>query len=217
MSVKISTPKRSASAGSKVRGAIRRTRAPIFDSRLDVGARHAAVQRRRRRSPPSGLRSSPRRRRMVSASSRAWVGCSWLPSPALTTQQSSLRDSISAAPESWWRTTRMSGRMALSVVAVSISVSPLETDEVLHRHVHHVGAQPLARQLERALGAGGGLEEQVDEGAALEQGDFFSLARPSATYSSRQIEQRGDLADRKAFDSKQMACLEDRCGAGRAH
>jgi hypothetical protein len=49
----------------------------------------------------------------------------------LTTLQSSLRDRSSAAPESWWRTTKISGRMALRVEAVSIKVSPLETDDVL--------------------------------------------------------------------------------------
>ena len=67
----------------------------------------------------------------------------------------------------------MSGRMAFRVEAVSIRVSPLETDEVFTAHVEHVGAQPLARQLERDLGAGGGLEEQVDQGAALEQGGLL--------------------------------------------
>ena len=33
------------------------------------------------------------------------------------------------------------------------------------RHVHHVGAEPFARELERGLGAGRGLEEEVDLGA----------------------------------------------------
>ena len=55
--------------------------------------------------------------------------------------------------------------MALSVIAVSISVSPFCTDEVDDVHVHDVGAEPLARQLERALRAGRGLEEQVDQRA----------------------------------------------------
>ena len=43
----------------------------------------------------------------------------------------------------------------------------------LDRHVHHIGAQPLARQLEAGLGPGRGLEEQVDQGAAPQQGCFF--------------------------------------------
>ena len=36
----------------------------------------------------------------------------------------------------------------------------------LDAHVHHIGAQPLAGQLEAGLGAGRGFEEQVDQGAA---------------------------------------------------
>ena len=41
----------------------------------------------------------PLLRRMVSASSRACVGCSCAPSPALITEQSTLRASSSTAPE----------------------------------------------------------------------------------------------------------------------
>ena len=43
--------------------------------------------------------------RMVKASSSACVGCSCLPSPALMTAQSTLRESNSAAPDEPWRTT----------------------------------------------------------------------------------------------------------------
>ena len=67
---------------------------------------------------------SPRRRRIVSASKSAWVGCSWLPSPALMTAQLTFSDNSLTAPLSGWRTTRTSGCMAFSVIAVSISVSP---------------------------------------------------------------------------------------------
>ena len=72
----------------------------------------------------------PLLRRMVSASSKACVGCSCAPSPALMTAQSTLRASRCTAPAEAWRTTMMSGRMALSVTAVSISVSPFFTLEV---------------------------------------------------------------------------------------
>ena len=74
--------------------------------------------------------SLPLRRRMVSASSSAWVGCSWLPSPALMTEQLTFSASSLAAPDSAWRTTRTSGRMAFSVIAVSSSVSPFFTEQV---------------------------------------------------------------------------------------
>ena len=72
-------------------------------------------------SPPS----RPLRRRIVSASSSAWVGCSWLPSPALMTAQSSFSESSWTAPDSGWRTTSTSGCIAFKVIAVSIRVSPL--------------------------------------------------------------------------------------------
>ena len=46
------------------------------------------------------------------------------------TAQETFWASSSTAPEDWWRTTRKSGCMALMVIAVSSSVSPLETAEV---------------------------------------------------------------------------------------
>ena len=71
----------------------------------------------------------PLRRRMVSASSSACVGCSWLPSPALITAQLTWRASSATAPLSGWRTTSTSGCIAFSVMAVSIRVSPFLIDE----------------------------------------------------------------------------------------
>src|SRR6185437_954556 len=68
--------------------------------------------------------SEPLRRRMVSASSSAWVGCSWLPSPALMTAQLTFSERSCTAPDSGWRTISTSGCMAFSVIAVSIIVSP---------------------------------------------------------------------------------------------
>ena len=71
----------------------------------------------------------PLRRRIVSASSSAWVGCSWLPSPALITEQSTFSESSCTAPDSGWRTTSTSGCIAFKVIAVSINVSPLRIEE----------------------------------------------------------------------------------------
>ena len=76
-------------------------------------------------SPPS----RPLRWRIVSASSSAWVGCSWLPSPPLMTAQSTFSDSSCTAPNSGWRTTSTSGCIAFRVIAVSIKVSPLRIEE----------------------------------------------------------------------------------------
>ena len=72
--------------------------------------------------------SRPLARRMVSPSSSACVGCSCRPSPALSTEQLTFCASKSTAPEFGCRTTSRSGRIALSVSAVSISVSPFFTE-----------------------------------------------------------------------------------------
>ena len=57
-----------------------------------------------------------------------------------------------------------SGCMALSVAAVSISVSPLLHRRGADRHVGDLRAEPLAGDLEARLRAGRRLEEQVDLG-----------------------------------------------------
>ena len=53
-------------------------------------------------SPSASARN---RWRMVYRSSRAWVGCSWVPSPALTTTASTHSASRQGAPEAPWRIT----------------------------------------------------------------------------------------------------------------
>ena len=188
-----------------------RTRAPSVLSRrmLERATRECRMSPQIATISPS---MRPLWRRMVSASSSAWVGCSWLPSPALITEQSTFCASSSTAPAAWWRTTRMSGRMAFSVTAVSIRVSPLYMDEVRDRHVHHVGAEPLSGELEGALGPGRGLEEQVDQGAAAQIVAFLGDLAADARRLFRKVEQAHDLVARKAFDPKQMAMREGEFG-----
>src|SRR5262245_52694831 len=128
MSPVASTPKRSTPDGMSVDGATTRTLAPSVVSRMMF----ERATRECRMSPQMAITSPstpPLLRRIVRASSSAWVGCSCAPSPALTTEQSTFCASSSTAPDAWWRTTMMSGRMALSVTAVSISVSPLRIEE----------------------------------------------------------------------------------------
>jgi len=79
--------------------------------------------------PPISLSLSLKAWRRVKASSKAWVGCSCIPSPALMTEQETFCASKAGAPELPWRTTSKSGFMALSVAAVSSSVSPFFTEE----------------------------------------------------------------------------------------
>ena len=116
---------------------------------------------------------------MVSASSSAWVGCSCAPSPALMTAQLTFSDSSLTAPESGWRTTSTSICMAFSVIAVSISVSPLATELADDLHVDDVGAEPLAGQFEAGAGARRVLEEQIDDGLAAQR--VRTCGRPSGS------------------------------------
>ncbi len=108
----------------------------------------------------------------------------------------------------------MSGRIAFSVIAVSISVSPFFTLDDADRHVHHVGAEPLAGQLERRLGAGRGLEEQVDLGAPAQgRALLLDLAGDRHGFVG-EVEQRLDFGARKVLDAEQMALGKDGRGVG---
>ncbi len=65
----------------------------------------------------------------MNASSNAWVGCSWVPSPAFTTALEIHPDVASrwAAPDAEWRMTTPSDPIAWSVCAVSLRDSPFAT------------------------------------------------------------------------------------------
>ncbi len=80
-------------------------------------------------------------------------------------------------------------------------------------HVDDVGAQPLAGQFERALGAGRGLEEQGDQGAALEQVDLLVHLAIEGDEAVGQVEQGGDLDRVEIGGAQEMAVRE---GEGRA-
>ncbi len=75
--------------------------------------------------------SRPSLRRMVNASSRAWVGCSWVPSPAFTTLPRTQPASRCGAPEAPCRITTASEPIASRVSAVSFRLSPFATLEPL--------------------------------------------------------------------------------------
>ena len=53
-----------------------------------------------------------------------------------------------------------------------------------NRHVHDVGAKPLACQFERGLGAGGGLKKKINEVRPRSVIRFFSTCRETSTASS---------------------------------
>ena len=117
--------------GSSVGGATRVTSAPRVrsSSALERATRLCSTSptiATRRPSRPPGL-DSPRCFHIVNASSSAWVGCSWVPSPALTTLDRTQPEWASrcGAPLAPWRTTTASAPIASSVSAVSLRLSPL--------------------------------------------------------------------------------------------
>jgi hypothetical protein len=86
-----------------------------------------------------------------------------------------------------------------------------------HRHVHHVGPEPFAGELERGLRARRWLEEQVDLRAPAQDrllllhlpADLDGLVRP--------VEQRADIERRQAFDAEEMAVREGGGKTGSVH
>ena len=84
------------------------------------------------------------------------------------------------------------------------------------RHVHHVGAEALACEFERALGAGRGFEEKIDERPAAQ---VAALLVDPAALSRRlfgEVEQRQDLVPLQTFDAKKVAMREG-WGRGFSH
>ena len=164
MSVKTSAPSRSACGGSSVEGATTRTRAPMRVQHVDVGAGDARVQdvAADRHGQPGdaalgaadGERVEQRLRRMLV---RAVAGVDHR-AVDLLRQQLDRAGRVMAhdqdvGPHGVQRHGRVDQRLAL------------RHGRGRHVHVHDVGAEPLARQLEGALRAGRGLEEQVDQRA----------------------------------------------------
>jgi hypothetical protein len=96
----------------------------------------------------------------------------------------------------------------LSVIAVSISVSPFLTEEACRRHVHHVRAQPLARDLETCLRAGRGLEEQINLGAPAKRIAGLDDLAVGLSFPICEIEKRFHLVDLEPFAGHQVAVWE---------
>ena len=122
------TPSSSMPRGSRVRGPHTATLAPslVRPHRFDRATREWRMSPTRQTLVPS---MRPSLSRIVSRSSRACVGCSCLPSPALITFEAMRCPRNCAAPDAPWRITTMSMRIASRFLAVSTSVSPFDTDE----------------------------------------------------------------------------------------
>ena len=126
-SVKTSTPRRAMPGGSRVEGATTVPARPCGEQE-HVGARHPRMQDvaadRDREALDAALVAADGERveqRLGRVLVRAVAGIDHRAVDLLRQQVDRAR--------AWWRTTMMSGRMALSVTAVSISVSPFFTDE----------------------------------------------------------------------------------------
>ena len=146
----------------------------------DPGVQDVADDRRRvTPSSPRPREPAPcSRRRIVNASSSAWVGCSCVPSPALTTPASiqPLPASTRGAPDAGWRMTTPSAPIAARVCAVSLRLSPFETLEPFALKLMTSAREPLGGGLEGDAGAGRVLEEQVHDGLAAQRRELLDLA-----------------------------------------
>ena len=80
------------------------------------------------------------------------------------------------------------------------------------RHVHHVGAEPLARELERGLGPGRDLEEQVDQRASAQRRLLLLDLAVELDELLGEVEQAEDLLARNSFDPQQVPLVEDERG-----
>ena len=83
-----------------------------------------------------------------------------------------------------------------------------------HRHVHHIGAQPFASKLKRALGAGRGLEKQVDQGAARERALFLLRLARHRDRLLGEIEQMEDVEPVETLDAQKVLVGEGKAGCG---
>ena len=150
----------------------------------------------------------PKWRRMVRASSSACVGCSCWPSPALITAQDTFCDSNSTAPDDWCRTTRKSGCMALMVIAVSSSVSPLDTDDVAIAMFITSAPRRLPAISKLRLGSRGVLEEQVHLCSAPARAPPLPSSLATFGIVLGEVEHGGDVDGGKVCDGQQMLGLE---------
>ena len=142
----------------------------------DVRARHARVRDVADDPDRGSRRCAPRRRCSVYTSSSAWVGCSCLPSPALTIAALHQRETSSAAPA---HGVRMHDRVGLVRAEGEHGVLqrlPLLDAGAAGGEVDDVGGQALGGQLEGAARARGGLVEEVQHHPPAQRGHLLDLA-----------------------------------------
>ena len=102
------------------------------------------------------------------------------------------------------------GPHGVSVVAVSISVSPLETDEVLTDMFITSAPSRLPASSKLDWVRVEASKNRLMRVRPLSRAVFLSVARPCDHIGLGQVEQGGDFGERKAFDPKRW--LEGRIG-----
>ena len=139
--------------------------------------------------------------RMVRRSSRAWVGCSCMPSPALSTGRRVDSSSSQAAPEELWRRMMASAPSARRVRPVSLSVSPFLDAGGEAGDQRGVGAEAFGGQFKAGAGARGGLVEQERDAALGE--DAVADQRVHVLKSRGAGEDVADALQAQVLDGKQ--------------
>ena len=76
---------------------------------------------------------------------------------------------------------------------------------IADRHVHHVGAKPLAGKLERGLRPRRGFEEEVDLGEAAQRGSLLLPLAADFDGFVCLVEKERDVLFGKALDADEMA------------
>ena len=206
MSWNTSTPQRSAPTGISVGGPTRRTRAPsmLQQWRRWSGPRGCAA--RRRRSPPSAPRRRPNARRMESASSSAWVGCSCWPSPALITLQVTFCDEQrgrAGRAVAHHQEVRLHGVQRHRGVDQRLALGDRRGARA---HVDHVGAQPLAGQLEASSGCAWSSRRTGSSACdPSSRSSFFAFCRFSATKPSARSSRSCTCSRSRSATESEMA------------
>ena len=196
--------------GSSVGGATSTTSAPRVASSMTL----ERATRLCRMSPTMTTRRpsmSPSRCRMVSASSNACVGCSWVPSPALITDGPVLQPSQRGPVGKPVRRTgsRVPDDQRVGAGGPQGQRGVAQRFAFAHRRsrgadVDHVGAHPLAGDLERHPGAGGVLVEHRDHRAAAQRRQLADLAaRPGPARTGRR--RRGSRWPRRGTGRRRPA------------
>ncbi len=78
----------------------------------------------------------------------------------------------------------------------------------LHRHVHHVGAEPLAGKLEGGLRPGGGFEEEIDERAPAQGRALLLDLAGNLDRALRAVQKNQNVLGGKSLDTEQMPVPE---------